>query len=105
MRRPRLPKFCCEDTDRHGNVRVYFRRPGGRKIRLHGVAWTPEFMAQYQRALSEPDTPEKPVLDGTRQATWRWLCKRYMASAEFRALSGSTPATRRRNLEWTWAQP
>src|SRR5262249_10148532 len=29
----------------------------------------------------------------------------YMRSAEFKALGGTTPATRRRNLEWTWEQP
>ncbi len=46
----RLPPFCCEDTDRHGNVRVYFRKPRQPKIRLLGVAWTPDFMAEYQRA-------------------------------------------------------
>ena len=28
-------KYVVEDTDRHGNVRLYFRR-GGQKIRLRG---------------------------------------------------------------------
>jgi integrase len=103
-RRPRrLPPYCYEDTDRHGNVRVYLRRPGCPKVRLHGVAWTPDFMAQYQEALKGAETPL--LATKSKPQTWRWLCKQYMASAEFRALSGSTPATRRRNLEWTWDKP
>lgn len=98
MRR-RLPKYCCEDTDRHGNVRVNFRRPGQPKIRLHGVAWTPEFMSQYQRVLAGNAALTSKPINRSNPATWRWLCEQYMASANFKSLSGTTPDTRRRNLE------
>ena len=30
-------KYLVEDVDRHGNVRIYFRRPGHPKIRIHGL--------------------------------------------------------------------
>ena len=29
-------KYLVEDVDRHGNVRIYFRRKGHAKIRLKG---------------------------------------------------------------------
>jgi hypothetical protein len=46
----RLPPGCIEDRDRHGNFRVYYRRKGYPKVRIHGTPWTPEFMAQYDAA-------------------------------------------------------
>lgn len=103
-RRPRrLPPYCCEDTDQRGNVRVYLRKPGHPKVRLRGVAWTPEFMAQYERALDRNSAPAQ--VSRSKPETWRWLCEGYMASAEFKALGESTRSTRRRNLEWTWEKP
>jgi integrase len=104
MRR-RLPKYCCEDTDRHGNVRVYFRKRGQPKVRLHGTAWTPAFMEQYTRALNGSTMSPARRVSHRREVTWEWLCKKYMISAEFRALKNSTTNTRRRTLEWTWEQP
>ena len=43
-------KFLIEDTDRHGNVRVYFRRHG-RKTRIRETPGTEEFMVAYRAAL------------------------------------------------------
>ena len=38
----RLPPGCIEDRDRHGNVRVYYRRRKGfPKVRLEGDAMDP----------------------------------------------------------------
>jgi hypothetical protein len=34
-------KFLVEDTDRHGNVRIYFRRKGQPKIRLNALPGRP----------------------------------------------------------------
>ena len=44
-------KYVVEDVDRHGNVRVYFRRPGFSKIRLNGLPGSEEFQAAYARAV------------------------------------------------------
>ena len=104
MRR-HLPKYCCEDTDRHGNVRVYLRKPGEPKVRLHGIAWTPAFMEQYAQALNASTRPPAPRVSRIPSPAWEWLCKKYVTSAEFRALKSSTVNTRRRTLEWTWEQP
>ena len=96
----RFPKHCVEDVDRFDNVRIYFRRKGQPKVRLHGLPWTPGFMEQYERALNAPKKAQ-PASDETAH-TWSWLCKAYMASAEFQKLTGTTPHTRRRILESTW---
>jgi hypothetical protein len=34
----RLPEYCVEDRDRHGNIRIYFKKRGCRKVRLKGYA-------------------------------------------------------------------
>ena len=47
----RLPKYCIEDVDRYGNIRVYFRRKGAPKVRLPGIPFTEEFMQAYAAAL------------------------------------------------------
>jgi hypothetical protein len=46
----RLPPGCVEDCDRHGNIRIYFRVRGKLKVRLRGMPWSPDFMAQLDRA-------------------------------------------------------
>jgi hypothetical protein len=44
-------KYDDEDVDRHGNVRIYFRRPGFKKLRLKGLPGSLEFQAAYSNAL------------------------------------------------------
>lgn len=39
----RIYKFVVEDADRHGNVRIYFRRKGQPKTRLVATPGTLEF--------------------------------------------------------------
>ena len=53
----RLYRFVVEDIDRHGNVRVYFRRKGQPKIRLFEMPGTAAFDAEYQRAFSGEQRP------------------------------------------------
>lgn len=47
-------KYVCQDQDRYGNVRVYFRRPGERKIRLRASPGEAAFDEQYQAAMAMP---------------------------------------------------
>ena len=46
-------KYVVEDVDRHGNVRIYFRRLGFPKIRLHGLPGSEEFQSAYASALAK----------------------------------------------------
>jgi integrase len=102
----RLPLYCCEDQDRHGNFRIYFRRKGQPKVRLHGTPWTPAFMEQYERALTgKAVVAEKPHQRRGKPGTWRWLCQEYFASVEFKTLEPETQKVRRRILEETFGEP
>jgi hypothetical protein len=74
----RLPPNCVEDVDRHGNVRVYLRIRGQPKVRLRGVVWTPEFMAEY--TAHRTATRGATGLSAIKQETWRWLCTKYFTS-------------------------
>src|SRR5271155_1733706 len=92
----RVYRFLVEDVDRHGNIRVYFRRKGRRKIRLTGTPGTDAFGQEYQRAFrgetkAAPARGNGAVMPGTI----RWLCEQYYASAAFQSLAESTRKVRR----------
>ena len=96
----RLYRFVVEDIDRHGNVRVYFRRKGQPKIRLSEMPGTPAFDAEYQRAFNgEVKLPSASQHTVWMPGTLGWLCEQYYASAVFQALDKSTRKTRRGILE------
>jgi len=101
-------RYVVEDVDRHGNVRLYFRRRGQKKIRLRDKPGTPEFNTAYAEALATLESPlSEPEVGGvTTPNTWRWLCLRYLKSAEFRQLDPIyTQRPRRRIIESTWIEP
>src|SRR3984893_5916606 len=96
----RLYRFVVEDVDRHGNVRVYFRRKGQPKIRLTEMPGTPAFDAEYHRAFS--GAIRLPSI--SQHIVWApgmlgWLCEQYYGSAVFQSLDKSTRKTRRGILE------
>lgn len=102
-------KYVLEDVDRHGNVRVYFKKRGLGKTRLHAAVGTPEFHKEYHAALAAAEsgvaaqsaTPSRHAKPGT----WRALCVAYFSSAPFRALDDRTQRVRRRILELTFDEP
>jgi hypothetical protein len=51
MTRIRLD-YAHEYLDRHGKLRLYFRRPGFKRIALPGIPGSDEFMTAYQLALA-----------------------------------------------------
>ena len=96
-------KHLIEDTDRHGNVRIYLRSPGRKKIRLREKLGSDAFFREYKAALAG-----KPVTKNKRaqrqrasltQGTFHWLCCEYFQSSEYRQLSPRTQYTRRNHLE------
>src|ERR1700720_1320911 len=81
----RLYRFVVEDIDRHGNVRVYFRRKGQRKTRLFEMPGTPAFDAEYQRAFNgEVKLPSASQHTVWMPGTLGWLCEQYYALPFFR---------------------
>jgi hypothetical protein len=96
----RLFRYLVEDVDRHGNVRIYFRRKGRPKIRLRELPGTAAFDAEYQRAFSgelKPPSAHQHTL--AMPGTMRWLCAQYYASPKFQSLAASTRKVRRGILE------
>ena len=99
----RLPPGCVEDIDRHGNVRIYYRAKGTRKVRLRGMPWGAEFMAAYDEAKG---AAPKPTKNGINTGTWRWLCVKYFTDcADYKRLDPRTRKVRRRVLEATYEEP
>jgi integrase len=93
-------KYVVEDRDRHGNLRLYYRKAGQPKVRLRGPMGSPEFWQDYQAALKNPKPKAKPKAPaGPDRTTMRWLISEYYASADFLQLDESTRVTRRRVLE------
>lgn len=91
-----------EDQDRHGNVRLYFRKRGHRKIRMRAAPGTDAFEAEYRRALAgDPEPSKKAPHDGSLH----WLVMRYIQAPEFEALAASTQLARRRVLESICCEP
>lgn len=89
----RYPYVCC-DRDRHGNLRVYFRRRG-RKVRLRSSPGTAEFQAEY-------DAARAPLVMGRALPdTYRGLVARYTSSADFKGLDPTTQRQKQQVLEAT----
>ena len=101
-------KFLHRDRDRHGNVRLYVHRKGGRKIRIREEPGTDAFLVAYRLALieTESEAPEKPgKAKPPTRGTFRWLCSAYLDSAETKQLEDSTRRVRRGILEHCWDEP
>ena len=102
----RLPRFCVEDVDRYGNVRIYLRLKGRPKVRLKGVPWSPDFMASYEAVLNGAAPGKVSDPRATTPNTWKWLCQAYLASTAFKlGLDVVTQRRRRSLLEATYDEP
>ena len=93
-------KYVVEDTDRHGSVRLYYRRSGV-KIRLRGPIGSPEFLTDYRAAAAAPkEQAATSTLPGrVIPKSLRWLCVEYFKSAMFKELDARTQKVRRSILE------
>jgi integrase len=95
--RLKLPRYVHGFLDRHGKPRFYFRRAGFEAKPLHGLPYSPEFMADYEAALA--DQPLPVGAGRARPGTMAALALSYFASPEFRALRPSTQRARRWTIE------
>lgn len=90
--------YLVADTDRHGNVRYYYRRKGKPKVRLQGEIGSAQFLEQYELAhAGKIATKPKRVAAGV--GSLRWLCQEYFKAAEFKLLHKRTQHVRRLVLE------
>lgn len=79
--------------DRHGNVRLYYRRtrPGPR-VALRGPEGSPEFWEDYLAASESRGSTHQ-------RGTIRWLVSQYVQSAAFKGLEKSSQRVRRGILD------
>lgn len=92
-------RYVVEDTDRHGNVRLYLRRPGQSKIRLRCMPGTEEFDDEYRRAMNGEILPREPVRPVIVDGSLRALCVSYHRSPEAARLEARTRHVRRLILD------
>src|SRR3712207_5645999 len=92
-------QYLVEDMDRHGNVRLYVRRKGQGKIRLHEAPGSDAFLDEYRRAVAGEITPKKAGPDTVQPGSLRWLCVEYFKSADYERLDPTTRSARRNVLE------
>jgi integrase len=100
-------RYVVEDVDRHGTVRLYFRRHG-RKTRMPGPIGSPEFVAAYAALLegSEHPPPNRQLAHPEApHGTLRQLADAFERSAEFRALDPATRRTRQLIHDSMLAEP
>jgi hypothetical protein len=96
-------RYVVEDIDRHGNVRVYFRRKGQPKVRLPGTPGSAEFVEAYRQAVAGQPSAQAGISTAGRPKretnTMRWLIESYYGSAEFKRLEVRTQRVRRLVLD------
>src|SRR5215510_76464 len=90
-------RYVIEDVDRHGNVRLYFRRRGEPKVRLPGLPGSEDFMEAYQQALNRNSS--KVTHPRLNAGNFGYVCRQYFTSQTFKALDQSTRNWRRRALD------
>jgi len=108
-----IKKYLYEDMDRHGNVRLYFRKRVGskyRKVRLREMPGTPQFLEEFGSALAgRPygDAKNKPVPPPQVVAnSLRWLIQEYYKrSPTFKSYDEETKKVRRNLLKALCDEP
>jgi integrase len=92
-------KYLMPDRDRHGVLRIYFRRKGQLKVWLKAPLGSEDFLAEYRRALNGTVAIETPPARGTdrrervpaAKGSLRWLIEDYYRRCvEFRRLDPTT---------------
>ena len=91
--------------DRHGKVRLYYRRNGDKRVPLRGPLGSEEFEQDYRAALVASKAGELAKPEPTNPHTYKWLCLKYFLSADFLRLDPGTQRTRTLIIEHTWAEP
>jgi len=90
MPRPRWP-YLHRQVTRHGKLVWYVRKSHTARTRINAEYGTPEFLNEYQKALSgQPPSTPKQLRAGAGSLEWLW--NRYRETTAWTALS---PATRR----------
>ncbi len=91
-------KHLVEDRDRYGNIRLYVRVPGRRKVRIRAQFGTDAFIAAYNAAVSDHIIAPRQAREA-KPGSFRHLCTLYYGSPTFKRLDPATQLWRRRALD------
>jgi integrase len=97
-------KYIVEDVDRHGNVRIYFRR-SGQKVRIRELFGSDAFHRRYAELIGCSGEQVRPLHQGPNANTLRWLSAEFFGSADFKRLDARTQYTRRAIVEGMLREP
>ena len=101
-------RYVYEDVDRHGNVRVYFRRGNkGAKFRCREKLGTEAFDLTYHAWLKRREAGDLRPAPARAPApsTFRWLGLQYSNSVPFKQLDPGTQHVTRLILEKMFLEP
>jgi integrase len=93
----KLPKYCERYRDRHGKLRVYFRKAGCLRVVLPVDVGSDEFRVAYAQALL--GVPRKEVTKSAAPGTIEALVRSYYRSPEFIELRDTTKEGYRPRIE------
>ncbi|MTD93928.1 tyrosine-type recombinase/integrase [Hyphomicrobium sp. xq] len=91
--------------DRHGRTRLYYRRASENRVSLRGPLGSADFEQDYRAALSASAAGQLAQPTPANPRTYKWLCLKYLKSADFLRLDPGTQRTRELIIEHTWAEP
>jgi integrase len=91
-------RYLVEDRDRRGNIRLYVRVPGRRKVRIKFPFGTDEFITAYNAAVSDHVAAPRQAGEA-KPGSFRYLCVLYYSSPAFNRYDKSTQSWRRRALD------
>jgi enterobacteria phage integrase len=95
----RVPPFVEHWRDRHGKLRVYFRKGKGRRVPLPDAIGSDAFVAAYQLALAGQTEAPREAHERPKQGTIAALIASYLRSGSYRSLRETTKAGYASRLE------
>ena len=99
--------YLVEDVDRYGNVRLYVKRRGQRKIRMGSPPGSQAFLDEYRAAIAGNGAPKpspRAAVPAARSSL-RWLVEQYYDSADYKTLGERTRHVRRQILDALCLEP
>lgn len=93
------PPYVEVFRDRHGKVRLYFRKDKGARVPLPGPIGSEAFLSAYQEALAGRTTKPAPKRPVAAPGTMEALIQSYFKSAEYISLRDTSKTGYRRRLE------
>src|SRR5262245_66669544 len=82
-------RWLVEDVDRYGNIRIYVRVPGRRKVRIRAPFGRAEFLAAYTDAVNDHVSAPRQAR-AAKPGLFGWLCLRYYTSGTVNSLDRAT---------------